>query len=161
MAPTVSPPPVSECTVTFPTPHILVVTIARAKSMNSLTHAQHWQLDALFNWYDNEPSLRAAIITGQGTKAFCSGSDLIELHQEQDAKRSTNDVTKSKPWDHIHPPNGFAGVSRRRGKKPIIAAVNGLALGGGFEIVLGWFVLALFVTFYDITPGAPSSICYA
>lgn len=37
-----------------------------------------------------------------------------------------------------HPPTGFAGISRRTGKKPIIAAVNGFALGGGFEIVLNW-----------------------
>jgi len=37
-----------------------------------------------------------------------------------------------------HPPSGFAGISRRVGKKPIIAAVNGFALGGGFEICLNW-----------------------
>ena len=39
-----------------------------------------------------------------------------------------------------HPPSGFAGISRRMGKKPIVAAVNGFALGGGFEIVLNWYV---------------------
>jgi hypothetical protein len=37
-----------------------------------------------------------------------------------------------------HPPGGFAGISRRLGKKPIVAAVNGYALGGGFEITLNW-----------------------
>lgn len=37
-----------------------------------------------------------------------------------------------------HPDSGFAGLSRRRGKKAVIAAVNGVALGGGFEIVLNW-----------------------
>ena len=37
-----------------------------------------------------------------------------------------------------HPSSGFAGISRRTGKKPIVAAVNGFALGGGFEIVLNW-----------------------
>lgn len=37
-----------------------------------------------------------------------------------------------------HPSSGFAGLSRRRGKKVVIAAVNGVALGGGFEVVLNW-----------------------
>lgn len=45
---------------------------------------------------------------------------------------------REEPWLGTHPNTGFAGISRRLGKKPIIAAVNGFALGGGFEIVLNW-----------------------
>ena len=82
------------------------------------------------------PSLRVAIITGSGCKAFCAGSDFIEIEATQKAKLQSNDVSKSKPWLHNHPLGGFAGMSRRKGKKPILAAVNGIALGGGFEIVL-------------------------
>ena len=49
-----------------------------------------------------------------------------------------------------HPPSGFAGISRRGGKKPIVAAVNGFALGGGFEIVLNWSIVWCFcVTLAD------------
>ena len=117
----------------------MLVTIARPKQMNSITHTMNWQLEALFSWYDEEPSLRVAIITSQGTKVFCAGSDLIEIESAQQAKLQWNDVSKSQPWLHNHPAGGFAGMSRRKGKKPILAAVNGIALGGGFEIVLNWY----------------------
>ena len=87
----------------------------------------------VFEWFDREPTLRVAIITGAGPKAFCAGQDLIEL-----GKRDPKEL-EEKPYLALHPPSsGFAGVSRRLGKKPIIAAVNGFALGGGFEIVLNW-----------------------
>lgn len=115
----------------------MLVTINCPRAMNCLTHPQHWQLDRLWNWFDEEPSLRAAVITGQGQKAFCAGSDLIEIEAAQRAKVS--DPEKDKSWEHAHPPTGFAALSRRKGKKPVLAAVNGLALGGGFEIVLNWY----------------------
>jgi enoyl-CoA hydratase/carnithine racemase len=116
----------------------MLVTICRPKTMNSIPHSLHWQFDRMFKWFDEESALRVAIITGQGPKAFCAGSDLLEIESVQKHKlASPND---DKPWEHSHPPTGFAGVSRRNGKKPILAAVNGLALGGGFEIVLGWYV---------------------
>lgn len=114
----------------------MLVTIARPKTMNSMTHALHWRLDALLTWFDNQPSLRVAVITGQGQKAFCAGSDLLQIEKVQKTKQQ--DPLKDKPWEHSHPQSGFAGISRRKGKKPILAAVNGLALGGGFEIVLNW-----------------------
>lgn len=85
----------------------------------------------LFNWYDNEPTLRCAVITGAGKKAFCAGQDLIELGK-------TRGKTANEPWLNVHPVSGFAGISRRAGRKPILAAVNGFALGGGMEIVLNW-----------------------
>ncbi len=98
--------------------------------MNSIPYHAHWEAEAIFSWFDKEPSLRVAIITGAGKKAFCAGQDLIEQAQFK--------VKPPPASARRHPPSGFAGISQRVGKKPIIAAVNGFALGGGFEICLNW-----------------------
>ena len=105
-----------------------------------LAYGSQWEADALLQWFDNEPSLRVAIITGSG-KSFCAGQDLIEqrdianLRERQ--RRGEKDIKLPERQLLQHPHSGFAGISRRQGKKPIIAAVNGWAMGGGFEICLG------------------------
>jgi enoyl-CoA hydratase/carnithine racemase len=126
--------------------------------MNSIPFATHWHLHNVWAWYDREPELRCAIITGVGEKSFCAGQDLLELGRrrakadaemasgkgkgkeagdgEEDEDKGVLDIVRASAG---HPPTGFAGISRRVGKKPIIAAVNGFALGGGFEIVLNWY----------------------
>lgn len=73
------PPPLDGASVSFHTSGILLVTINRPKQRNSIPHKLHWQLHALFAWFDDEPSLNVAIITGDGDKSFCAGQDLIEL----------------------------------------------------------------------------------
>lgn len=128
-----TPPPTSpNFLLSYPAEHILLMTINREKAMNSISTAMHWEADSIFQWFDNEPSLRVAIITGAGKKAFCAGQDLVE----QAKLKGATDAPKEKGLRH--PAGGFCGVSRRTGKKPIIAAVNGFALGGGFEICLNW-----------------------
>jgi hypothetical protein len=71
-----SPPPTQTyALLSFPSPNILLVTFNRPQSLNCVNIAGSWELDALFTWFDNEPSLRVAIVTGSG-RAFCAGADL-------------------------------------------------------------------------------------
>lgn len=129
--PATTPPPTSHVLLSYPAPYVLLVTINRERQMNSIPFAGHTEMGQVFDWFDREPNLRVAIITGVGKKAFCAGQDLIELG------KIGAGVIKKDVASQRHPLSGFGGVSRRQGKKPIIAAVNGFALGGGFEIVLG------------------------
>lgn len=101
---------------------ILWITINRPEVMNALDPSAHHALARAFDEFANAPELRVAIITGAGERAFCVGSDL--------KARATLDA------DH-HPDTGFAGLTHRFNlMKPVIAAVNGLALGGGVEVVI-------------------------
>lgn len=132
LKPSTQPPPTSHVLLSYPAPYVLLVTINRERAMNSIPFAGHTEMGLVFDWFDAEPNLRVAIVTGAGNKAFCAGQDLIELGKIRTGAVE-KDVAKQR-----HPLSGFGAISRRAGKKPIIAAVNGFALGGGFEIVLGW-----------------------
>ncbi|KAF7535339.1 hypothetical protein G7054_g5419 [Neopestalotiopsis clavispora] len=127
-----SPPPASTCfQLSYPRPFVLLVTINRESAMNSIPMRGHWEGQSIFEWFDKEPSLRVAIVTGKGSRSFSAGADLIEQNNKNADKSA-----RTQTIPQTMPPSGFMGVSRRVGKKPIIAAVNGYALGGGFEICL-------------------------
>ncbi len=122
------PPQVPHTTLTLPTPHILLVTLSRPKALNAMPTAQHTALSQLWAWYDAQPSLRCAVITGGDGRAFCAGADL----REWDGK---NHDEQAKGKQGLRG-DGFGGLSNRAGKKPVIAGVNGLCFGGGMEMVV-------------------------
>ncbi|KAH7007017.1 ClpP/crotonase-like domain-containing protein [Ilyonectria robusta] len=123
------PPAQSYGVVSFPAQHVMLVVFTRPRALNAMTSAGEYELEALFAWYDAEPSLRCAIVTGAG-RAFCAGMDLKEWN-ERNVRRAAG-LREDRP---MNPPSGFGALSRRHGKKPVIAAVNGLAFGGGMEIL--------------------------
>lgn len=101
---------------------VLIVTIDRPERRNALHSAAHFELSKIFDDFETDSGLRVAILTGTGDRAFCAGNDLKVQAEGGSLER---------------PPSGFAGLTKRSDRtKPIVAAVNGVALGGGFETVL-------------------------
>ncbi|KAL4745250.1 hypothetical protein BDW72DRAFT_186944 [Aspergillus terricola var. indicus] len=70
-----SPPTPTHSTLTFPASTILLVTLSRPKDLNCINSTGHNELHEIWEWMDEEPSLRVGIITGEG-RAFCAGADL-------------------------------------------------------------------------------------
>lgn len=105
--------------------HICTITINRPEVLNALSPATSFEMAAALDAFETDESLWVAIITGSGDKAFSVGGDISVMANAQVAN------------DYVVPNSGYGGLTSRTGcYKPIIAAVNGLALGGGFEVAL-------------------------
>jgi enoyl-CoA hydratase/carnithine racemase len=106
--------------------HVAYVTLNRPERMNALDSHSHRELIEIFDDFAADPDAWVAIITGSGNRAFCAGNDL-----KATAQASANGEKR------VDPSSRFAAITRGyRCPKPLIAAVNGVAAGGGFEIAL-------------------------
>ncbi len=101
------------------TNNVLVVTLNRPEAGNALNGALSEGLSNALASAEENPEVRAIVITGAGEKIFCAGMDLK-------AFAAGEDIAKI----------GLGFAALRKSKKPLIAAVNGHALAGGFEVVL-------------------------
>src|SRR6202045_3427585 len=109
---------------------ILEVTIDRPKA-NAIDLKASRRLNQIVSSFRDDPELRIAIITGSGDKFFSPGWDL---------KAAANGEESDSDWGV----GGFGGLNYPRNlDKPIISAVNGIACGGGFEIVLGTDIIVM------------------
>lgn len=72
---TTDPPPLHSALLSYPAPHVLLVTLNRPRALNCINAQGHAELHAVWEWMDSEPSLRVGVLTGQG-RAFCAGADL-------------------------------------------------------------------------------------
>jgi len=108
---------------------IAVVTLNRPEAMNALSGALRAQLAAVMVELDADEGVRAVVLTGAGTRAFTAGLDLKELGQQ--GLGAANAETSAA--------NPVKAVEQCR--KPVVGAINGVAITGGFELALACDVL--------------------
>lgn len=104
---------------------IVCLTLNRPERMNSISVATGEEMLQVFAEYRDDPELRAMIITGAGTKSFCSGMYVTEAAKETAATGRTEGYTIFKPWTDM----------MQSIRKPFICAINGYCIGGGWHLV--------------------------
>lgn len=110
--------------------HVATVTIARPEVMNAIDLAAEAELQRIWSDLEQRRDVRVIVLTGDGERAFCTGADM--------KTPSAAPPLKGVDYWAAARPGGFGGIALRETLNiPLIARVNGYALGGGFEMVLG------------------------
>ncbi|BCG03189.1 crotonase (plasmid) [Paraburkholderia sp. PGU19] len=106
--------------------HVATVTLARPEALNAVDLETESELQRVWNELEHNRDIRVVVLTGEGDRAFCVGADL------------KNPSMSGLEYWAAPRPGGFGGIALRETLNvPVIARVNGYALGGGFEMVLG------------------------
>lgn len=104
------------------------ILLNRPEVLNAINQRMHDELQHAFDSFSNDGEQRIAVIRGAGERAFSAGSDLKAI------------AAAKKP--NVYPASGYAGLINRFDlDKPLIAAVDGVAVGGGFEVALACDIL--------------------
>jgi crotonobetainyl-CoA hydratase len=105
--------------------HITRITFERPEVLNAINPKMHFELQEALDTFAAADDQYICVLRGRGGRAFCAGSDLKAIAASKDPKARE------------YPKNGYAGLIERFDlDKPIIAAVEGIAYGGGFEVAL-------------------------
>jgi enoyl-CoA hydratase/carnithine racemase len=106
--------------------HVATVTLARPEALNAVDLVTEAELQRVWTELEHSRDVRVVVLTGEGERAFCVGADL------------KNPSVSGVDYWAAPRPGGFGGIALRETLNvPVVARVNGYALGGGFEMVLG------------------------
>ena len=107
--------------------HVARVTIDRPQVMNAIDRDSEVELERIWTAIEGDRSVRVVVLTGAGDRAFCAGADM----------KNSGNQSGLEYWAAPRA-GGFGGIALRETLEvPVVARVNGVALGGGFEMVLG------------------------